>query len=371
MSKTKPGSEITNKLAAIRKQRGLSASALAAAVGITRQTIYAVEAGTYIPNTATGLRLAQALGVRVDELFALAEAEPAPRPHHACLLPISQDLQLGQPVQLCEVNGNLVAVPSAITSWHLPPSDGVVASGKTMRGRTPISMHNSESEFENRLLVAGCDPAMGIVAQHLQAAGVELIAMQQNSSQSLALLKGGYVHLAGTHMRTNLGPVNRLFPAKSAALISFAVWQEGLVMANGNPKRIQSVEDLLRQDITFINREAGSGSRALLDSHLKKLGVQSEVFAGNLRTAPGHLAAAWSVKTGSADCCIATESAARFFGLHFMALESVRYDLVVRQQQLSAPRVELLLNVINELSFRRKLQNLGGYDTSVTGVRIQ
>jgi putative molybdopterin biosynthesis protein len=367
------GFEITNRLAAIRKQRGVSAAALAEMTGVSRQTIYAVEAGSYIPNTAVGLRLAQVLGVRVEDLFSLTVEPPASqsRTRKATLLPPGEEPQPGQAVQVCGVNGKLVAAAASPAAWYFSASDGVIS------GKNSVRLHEPEADLGKRVLFAGCDPAMGVLARYLQAAGIELVLLHQNSLQSLSLLKSGLAHVAGSHLRddssgdSNVSVVNRLFPGRSVALVSFAVWQEGLVTATGNPKHIKGVPDLTRTDVTFINRETGSGSRALLESHLKRLKLDARAVHGYLRTAPGHVAAAWEVKTGNADCCFATEAAARCYGLHFIPLQSVRYDLAVRARQLKTPEVQTLLDVINQLSFRRKLQSLGGYDTSVTGARIQ
>jgi putative molybdopterin biosynthesis protein len=377
--KMKSTPEITNNLAAIRKQRGVSASALAATVGVSRQTIYAIEAGSFSPNTSIGLRLAQTLGVSVEDLFSLAEGPPTreQRSTKVTLLPLSEEFQPGQAVQLCKVNGKLIAAASAPASWYLPASDAAIGGSGTVRGSARIHVHQPEADFENRVLLAGCDPAMSLVAYYMNSTGVELVLLHQNSSQSLALLKAGYAHIAGSHLRndtsvdSNVGVVNSLFPSRSAALISFALWQEGLVTVAGNPKDIKGVADLARKDINFVNREVGSGSRALLDRYLKRLKLDARSVHGYFRTAPGHLAAAREVKTGSADCCLTTEASARCFGLHFIPLESVRYDLAVRKQQLSTPAVQILFDAINQLSFRRKLQSIGGYDTSVTGSRIQ
>jgi molybdate-binding protein/DNA-binding XRE family transcriptional regulator len=371
--------EITNRLAAIRKQRGISASALAATVGVSRQMIYAVESGSYTPNTAVGLRLAQTLGVNMEDLFSLAKEVPAPepRPRKVTLVPPSEELQAGQAVQLCKVNGRLVAAVSGSTSWYLPASDAAISGNKPVRGTARISIHQPEADFGNRVLLAGCDPAMGMVARYLQSAGVELVLLHQNSSQSLSLLKGGYAHIAGSHLRddasenSNVAAVNKLFPAKSVALISFALWQEGLVTSTGNPRHIKGVQDLARRDVTIVNREAGSGSRALLDRYLKQLKLDSKAIQGYVRTAPGHLAAAWEVKAGRADCCVSTEASARFFGLNFIPLETVRYDLAVHKRHLTAHGVEVFFDAMNQLTFRRKLRSIGGYDTSVTGTRIQ
>src|SRR5947209_19889041 len=62
---------VENRLAQIRKSRGVGAAELARRVNVSRQTIYAIEAGTYVPNTEVALNLARELEVTVDELFSL------------------------------------------------------------------------------------------------------------------------------------------------------------------------------------------------------------------------------------------------------------------------------------------------------------
>ena len=121
--------EIENHLGTLRQKRGISAAQLARTVGVTRQTIYAMEAGSYVPNTAVALRLAQALEVKVEDLFTLPRAEPAGlRSEEVTLLPGSETLHPGQPVQLCRVNKRLVASPPSPVPWYFPVSDAVVVS---------------------------------------------------------------------------------------------------------------------------------------------------------------------------------------------------------------------------------------------------
>jgi putative molybdopterin biosynthesis protein len=369
--------EIANNLAAIREQRGLSASALARMVGVSRQTIYAIQGGSYIPNTAVGLRLARALAVSVEDLFRLPETlKPQCHCKSVRLLPSMGDLQPGQPVQLCDVDRHLVAAPSAPPCWYLPASDAVIAGRSPVRTKAEVQLHEPETDFRNRLLLAGCDPAMTVLARYLQSAGIELVLVHENSSQSLSLLKRGHVHIAGTHLRdektgeSNLSAVHQMFPANSVAAISFATWEEGLVVANGNPKHIQGVQDLARKTVTFLNREPGAGSRLILDTRLKRLKLDPKRVPGYDRTAPGHLAAAWEVKRGAADCCIATEAAARVFGLEFIPLETSRYDLILRKQHLQLPAMGALFDVMNRLNFRVELNKVGGYNTAATGARI-
>ncbi len=374
--------EIENHLGTLRQKRGISAAQLARTVGVTRQTIYAMEAGSYVPNTAVALRLAQALEVKVEDLFTLPQAEPAGlRSEEVTLLPGSEALYPGQPVQLCRVNKRLVASPPSPVPWYFPVSDAVVVAASAPRklpknGRTDVQIFDAAGDFRSRILIAGCDPGISVLAHHLQSSGVELVLAHRNSSQSLQLLKEGCVHIAGTHLRdessgeSNLPEIGRMFPRNAVAVITFAVWEEGIVTAPGNPKSIKSIEDLARRDVIIVNREKGAGSRALLDSALKRLRLDSKKVRGYNRIAPGHLQAAWQVQSGEADCCIATRAASRVFGLGFIPLVSERYDLAIRRQHLDMPGIQALLDTLNRSNYRRELESLGGYDTRAAGQRL-
>ncbi len=370
--------EIETKLAALRQKRGLSAIQLAARVGVSRQTIYAIEAGTYVPNTGVALRLAQALGATVEEVFALADAAPAPELNGelSALLPGSDQPQAGQTVQLCQVGKRLIAIAPSPVPWYFPATDAVVAEKPSRNGKTRVQMFQEDADFSKRILVAGCDPGISVLARHVQAAGIELVLAHRNSSQALALLKKGCVHVAGTHLRdeasgeSNLPEIARLFAKNSVAVISFAVWEEGIVTARGNPKKIRGIEDLARRDVAIVNREKGSGSRALLDLRLRRVGIGAKSVRGYEQLAAGHLPAASQVQSGSADCCIATGAAARMLGLSFVPLVSERYDLVIRKQHLDLPRVQSMVDILSRSDLRRELEGIGGYDTRVTGNKL-
>jgi putative molybdopterin biosynthesis protein len=382
--KTSPAPEIDNHLAELRQKRGLSAAGLARMAGVNRQTIYAMEAGSYVPNTAVALRLARALEVNVESLFTLMEQSAAPdlRSEQALLLPGSDAPNPGQPVQLCRVDQRLMAAAPSAVPWYFPASDAIVTGepvedGKTVEGgKIKVQIYHPDGDFRNRILVAGCDPGISVLARHVRQAGIELVLVHRNSSQALTLLKEGCVHIAGTHLRdeatgeSNLPEVGRLFPKNSVAVISFAVWEEGIVTARGNPKGIRGIEDLARKDVSMVNREAGAGSRNLLDSHLQRLEISTKTVRGYDRAAPGHLPAAWQVRTGAADCCIATSAAARVFGLGFIPLVSERYDLAIRRRHLDAPGIQALLDTLNRSSFRRELEGIGGYDAKAAGQRM-
>ena len=370
--------EIETNLAAWRRKRGLSAIHLAATVGVSRQTIYAMEVGTFVPNTTVALRLARALEATVEELFTLDGSVAAPnlRTERATLLPGSDTAAPGQTVQLCRVEKRLMASAPTPVPWCFPATDAVVAGKPGSQGKTRVQIFQADGDFTNRILVAGCDPGISVLSRHVQAAGIELVLAHRNSSQALALLKQGCIHVAGTHLtdeasgESNLPEINRMFPKKSVAAIAFAVWDAGILTAAGNPKGIRSVEDFCRKDVGIVNREKGSGSRALLDSRLLRIKIETRKVRGYDRLAQGHLAAAWQVQSGSADCCLATRAAASVFGLNFIPLVSERYDLVIRKQHLELPRMQNLLDTLSRSGFRRELEGLGGYDTRLAGQRV-
>jgi molybdate-binding protein/DNA-binding XRE family transcriptional regulator len=366
--------DTSNRVADYRQKRGLAAADLARAAGISRQSMYAIESGGYMPNTAIALRLARALEVAVEDLFSLAPV--APPAAQVTLLPHSDRPHSGDPMQLCRVDRQIMGLSPSPAPWYLPTADGVLIDDPGRAAKATVQPFHTECDFDKRILIAGCDPGIPVLARHVLRAGVELVVAQRNSSQALALLKQGVIHVAGTHLRdqssgeSNLPAIQRLFGRKAVAVISLAVWEEGLVVAHGNPKSIRSVADLARRDVRIVNREPGAGSRMLLDAQLDRLGIAGKKVRGYERLASGHLPAAWQVRSGDADCCVATRAAARVFGLDFITLATARYDLAIRRQHLDHPPVQTLLDTLNRASFRRELEGLGGYDTSASGRRV-
>ena len=370
--------EIENNLAELRHKRGLSAAQLAKLTGSSRQTIYAMEAGSYVPNTALALKLARILEVTVEDLFALpADRAAAPlRTEPVTILPGAEIPRAGQPVQLCRVDKRLVAFAHSPVMWYIPASDAILTEAGGEPGKAKVQMLGDGQDYRKRILIAGCDPGISVLARHVETAGIEVVVAHRNSSQALSLLKEGCVHVAGTHLRdessgeSNLPEIGRIFPRNAVAVFSFAVWEEGILTARGNPKDIRSIEDFARLDVSIANREAGAGSRNLLDAHLKRLGIARRKVRGYGNEAQGHLPAAWQVLTGAADTCVATRAAARVFGLDFIPLVSERYDFAIRRPHLNLPGIQALLDTLSRSNFRRELEELGGYDTRAAGRRM-
>jgi len=367
--------ETRTQLHEIREQRGISAVRLAQLTGVSRQTIYAIEAGDYVPNTALALQLAKILEVHVEDLFQI-EADPGALPPPAMVELIGglEPPRKGQPVQLCKVGKRTFGVSADPQPLTLPMADGLIVDSWRRNKQAQVHVFQPGLDDGKRLLIAGCDPGISLLAQHLgRFDDVDMIVAPSTSQQALQWLRQGKVHVAGSHLRDsssgeyNLPAIKRLFPGGAMKVVTFAIWEQGLVLAPGNPKNIRGVEDLARKGVRIVNREKGAGSRDLLDQRLREAGIPADQVTGYERTAHGHLPAALAVSLGEADCCIATRSAARAFGLSFLPLATERYDLVMRRQSVRLPAVQALLDVLNRAAVRKKLEMLAGYDTRHTG----
>jgi molybdate-binding protein/DNA-binding XRE family transcriptional regulator len=368
---------VENRLGQIRKSRGVGASDLARRVGVSRQTIYAIEAGTYVPNTEVALNLARELEVGVDELFSLQTGSLKSPESLATEILSAEAPVKGQPVRICQIGSRWVSVPVSASPYYMPEADGIIKHTGRTSGRADLVVFAKDEAAQKRIVLAGCDPAAGLLSRMVEKiSGVEIVSAAASSKLALAWLSEGKVHIAGSHLEdAKTGEFNRPFirahfPDEDFIVVTFARWEEGLITVSGNPKRVRKIEDLARKNIKFVNREPGSGSRGLLDQLLEKAGIDAQKVQGYERIAYGHLAAAYCVVAREADVCLATRSAARTFGLDFIPLHSERYDLVMRKRTADLPAVKALLDVLQRATLRRKLEVLAGYDTTETGALV-
>jgi putative molybdopterin biosynthesis protein len=368
---------VESRLGQIRKSRGVGASDLARRVQVSRQTIYAIEAGTYVPNTEVALNLARELEVTVDDLFTLQQGSQKSPESLATEVLSAETPVKGQPVRICQIGSRWVSVPVSASPYYMPEADGIIKRAGRSNGRADLVVFAKEEAAQKRLVLAGCDPAAGLLSRMVEKiSGVEIVSAAASSKLALTWLSEGKVHIAGSHLEDpktgefNLPFIRKQFPDEDFSVVTFARWEEGLITAPGNPKGVRKMEDLARKNIKFVNREPGSGSRGLLDKLLEKAGMDAHKVEGYDRIAYGHLAAAYCVVSREADVCLATRSAAQTFGLDFIPLHSERYDLVMRKRSADLPAVKALLDVLQRAALRRKLELLAGYDTSQMGARV-
>lgn len=203
---------------------------------------------------------------------------------------------------------------------------------------------------------------------------VTLSSAHVGSMGGLIAIKKGEAHMAGTHLldeitgEYNVPFIKKLMPEKKVVLINLVYRIQGFIVRKGNPKNIKGFEDLVREDVVFINRQAGSGTRLLLDKHLKELGISPDAIRGYDRDEYTHMAVASAVLTGRADVGLGILSAAQALGLDFVPVTEERYDILIPQEFLELPTVQAVLKVIREdEEFKKAVISLGGYDTRDMG----
>jgi len=354
-----PGAlEAGRRLKLARLAAGLSQSQLAGACGVSRQAVTGAEAGVWSPSLAVALQLARALGTSVDQLFATDARAQTVRA--ISILPGDQvgraritrvwDRWVGQPL-----HGDQVMVPGFV------PASGLLAAAGA-----PAQVWGTGRS----LLVAGCDPALPLLAGPIAAAGDgwSLDWWPCGSDEALRLLQEGLVHAAGVHYPT--AQRARRPRVRGLASVGFASWREGLVGRSSLSPPVRSLADAVERGLRWVNREPGAQARRLLDQQLERLGVGGDGLPGYISRASGHLQVASAVASRTADVGVTTEPAALAYGLDFVPLSEEECALLVDRDRLDTPELRLLLTVLAGPLVRRELEALPGYDAVIAGEEL-
>ena len=156
--------------------------------------------------------------------------------------------------------------------------------------------------------------------------------------KGLSTLKNNKAHICGCHLwdnekeEYNFPFINSYLPNAQITVVNFAFRKQGMIVAKNNPQKISNIEDLCRNDVSFINRQEGSGTRVLLDNYLSKLNISASSINGYRRKCNTHFDVGINVLTGNADVGIGIEAIAQCFNLDFIPLKEERYDLLVQKR---------------------------------------
>ncbi|HXX40528.1 MAG TPA: substrate-binding domain-containing protein [bacterium] len=367
---------VDNAVRRWRQRAGFSQRELAVRATTSRQTLNAIESGRTVPGTALALRLASVLGARVEDLFHLPETAPEVSARLAWAVPLG-DAPVR--VRLAASGARTTAVPLtgewATAAWP-GGADGVVCARRGQRVR--VRLFESAGRLGETVVVAGCDPALPLIAAHFERRHPQyrLAWLPAGSLRALEWLRDGTASIAGVHLRDartgqdNVPLVRRTLGDRRVVVLAFATWEQGFILAPGNPRGVHNAGDLGRDDVTIINREPGSGARAVLDAALSAHGVSPAKVRGYARLAPSHLAVAQAVALGLVDVGVGVRAAARAFGLEFVPLQQERYDLVMTPDVASQPAVHALLETIGRAAVRAELGAVGDYDMTRLGTTL-
>ena len=223
------------------------------------------------------------------------------------------------------------------------------------------------------LLFAGShDLAIEEIAQKLSPY-LNIILHPVGSLDGLINLRQGLCHLSGAHLLDESGDYNtpylsRLFPQRRVQVVTLAHRVQGLMVAEGNPKGIRYLNDLLREDLRFANRNPGSGTRIWLDEKLREMGISAQNIRGYDEICTTHTAAAQKIQHGEADLAIGLQAAALQCGLDFIPLFEERFDIVVPEEY--SVKAAPLFDEIQTADFRATARGLTGYNLAHSGEEI-
>ncbi|MBI1293753.1 molybdopterin biosynthesis protein [bacterium] len=290
-------------------------------------------------------------------------------------------------VTVGKVGDKVVATPlqgGAGVLMSLVKADGIVTVPRFSEGHQAGEAVNVEllrppGTVDRTIVVIGShDMTLDLLADRLHQRHPDrfLASAHVGSLSGLLTLQRGEAHIAGSHLLDeetgayNTDFIRRLLTPHNirVVLLGFVNRSQGLIVPKGNPKQISELVDLQREDVIFVNRQRGAGTRVLLDYVLKQRGVNPQSIRGYERQEFTHLAVAATVKSGAADCGLGILAAARALDLDFIPLFDERYDLVIPVEHYESDLLAPLLKLIREdKTFVHAVNALGGYDTGQMG----
>ena len=288
-------------------------------------------------------------------------------------------------VKVGEVGGDLIATPvgrGAGALMTLQRADGIVRIPALSEGIAPgsevdVTLIRSKNEIKNTLVCIGShDNTLDVLANFLKKRypTLSLSSAHVGSMGGLMAIKKSEAHIAGTHLldektgEYNITFIQRLLKGVPLKVINLVYREQGLLVRKGNPKNIHSVNDLVRDDVVFINRQPGSGTRLLTDKCLRDNGINAQTVSGYDKEEFTHMGVASAVISGAADTGMAILTAAIALDLEFIPVTNERYDLVIRSDDFETPMIQSLLTIItSDGEFRETVHSLGGYDVKDMG----
>jgi len=282
---------------------------------------------------------------------------------------------------------SLVGSPKGYRAYPLPGGPGSTSSLVHADGFIDVPWDveflEEGEEVSVRLLSDRIRPAdITVIGSHCPGVDILLSLARLSAKVVNAGSMGGWIAVrrgeadaAGTHLLDEESglyntPFLERFGLKGrAVVVKGYLRRQGFIVARGNPKGIEGFQDLLRGDVRFINRNRGSGTRAIVDLGLRKVADELGVrFEELVRRIPGytyeartHSAVALAVLQGRADIGIGLEHYARLHGLDFKPISYEEYDFLIPKDRLRTPHVQRFLKVLKSPEFERALSKLYGH----------
>ncbi|MBF0225623.1 MAG: molybdopterin biosynthesis protein [Desulfobacterales bacterium] len=287
-------------------------------------------------------------------------------------------------VKLGKVGNRIVAATlprgaGCITS--LTEADGIIripANFEGLKENEPVyaELLRPLSSIENTIVVVGShDNTLDVLSDFIKAkdSRLTLSSSHVGSTGGLLALKKGYCHLAGSHLLDlsdgsyNISYIKKYLQGLKVVAVNLVMREQGLIIQKGNPKKIESIKDLIREDIIFINRQGGSGTRILLDYKLNELKINPSQIKGYENEEYTHMSVAANVLSGTADAGLGIYAAAKALNLDFIPVITEQYDIVILEEYFNSENIKFLMDIIRNSEFKNQVRELGGYGVEKTG----
>jgi excisionase family DNA binding protein len=230
--------------------------------------------------------------------------------------------------------------------------------------------------IEGAFLASGSnDPILDMLHTYMRKSYPEFYIFSANigSTDGLKALNMGYTDIAWSHLlEPKTGEYNIPFlptylPDVQPVVVNLFHRDLGFVVAHKNPLRIRGFEDLAKKEVRLINRQKGSGTRVLLDHHLRRSKISTSIINGYEREVYTHFEVGLSILSKEADVGIATTAVSKLLGLSFIPITQERFDMILSKSTFFEKGIQAFIEVLNSEGFQNRVAKLGNYDFKSSG----
>jgi excisionase family DNA binding protein len=209
----------------------------------------------------------------------------------------------------------------------------------------------------------------------LRESGSDLASLPEGSEAGLRRLARGEVMAAAIHLHrldgddeeANVDAVAHAPGLHDAVVIALARREQGLLVAAGNPKKLNDIASVAKRGARLAQRPAGAGAQLLLLALLARADIALSDLRPLKAACPTGPDIAQAVRAGRADCGIATRAVAQAAGIGFVPLVWERFDLVLRRRDYFLPGPQALFRFVGGKAFHARASELAGYDITACG----
>lgn len=244
-------------------------------------------------------------------------------------------------------------------------------------GPTDMAGRNKTTQegMANQIIICGQDMILDLLANRLnQCVEENVFRSYKGSYNGLYAMYQGEVNVATAHLwhgktnSYNIPYISSMLPGTDVIVLHLLKRKQGFYVKKGNPKRIQSFEDLKRADVTIVNREPGSGVRVLVDEKLRQAGISTQEVNGYQKVVNSHLEAAATVNRGEADVAVGSEKHSLSVpGIDFIFIQEESYDMVIRKEDFTKKPYQKMIEIIRSPEYQKEVAGLGSYNVENMG----